>query len=371
MRWLFPLLLLATWLPQPARTAQPAGAQELAGDWEGSIAGKLPVVLHLRFAENMLLATLDSPTQGAYGLAGASEKLEGTKLSFDVPVVKSSFMGEIGSDGRTIAGTWTQAGQSSPLSLRQTVTAAELAQIRPSPVDGDWSGVLRAGSVSLRLIFHLRAASGGRIACAVDSLDQVAMGIPCADVKLDGQQLSLAVPAVRGSYTGTLSDDGRTLHGQWSQGEPLELNLKRTVQIPPQVPQPAFARAPVSLQELRSALDRELVPVMEGWPQGGLVAGITEHGQREVMAWGTAKADSIFEIGSVTKTFTALTLAQMVEQKKVTLGEPIRELLPPGSVARPPGPEITLLDLATQHSGLPRLPDNMQPADPADPYADY
>jgi CubicO group peptidase (beta-lactamase class C family) len=61
----------------------------------------------------------------------------------------------------------------------------------------------------------------------------------------------------------------------------------------------------------------------------------------------------------------------MVEQKKVRLDEPVRELLPPNTVAKPAGPEITLLDLSDQHSGLPRMPDNFAPADPTNPYADY
>jgi CubicO group peptidase (beta-lactamase class C family) len=84
------------------------------------------------------------------------------------------------------------------------------------------------------------------------------------------------------------------------------------------------------------------------------------------------KADSLFEIGSITKTFTGLILAQMVEQGKIRLDEPVRELLPKGTVEKPAsGGEITLLDLATQHSGLPRMPDNFDPNNPEDPYADY
>ncbi len=61
----------------------------------------------------------------------------------------------------------------------------------------------------------------------------------------------------------------------------------------------------------------------------------------------------------------------MVEQGKVRFDDPVREFLPPGSVSKPAGSEITLLSLATQHSGLPRAPDNIHPADPANPYADY
>ena len=35
------------------------------------------------------------------------------------------------------------------------------------------------------------------------------------------------------------------------------------------------------------------------------------------------------------------------------------------------GREMTLLDLATHQSGLPRMPNNFSGADPADPYAEY
>jgi CubicO group peptidase (beta-lactamase class C family) len=61
----------------------------------------------------------------------------------------------------------------------------------------------------------------------------------------------------------------------------------------------------------------------------------------------------------------------MVEQGKVKLEDPVRELLPAGTVQKPAGAEITLLDIATQHSGLPRMPDNFTPADGSNPYADY
>src|ERR1019366_6607426 len=98
---------------------------------------------------------------------------------------------------------------------------------------------------------------------------------------------------------------------------------------------------------------------------------VVEHGVRSVFSYGTAKADSIFEIGSISKTFTGLILSQMQQQGKVKFDEPVRELLPPGTVAKPAGDEITLLDLATQHSGLPPLPDNFKAADPSNPYADY
>ncbi len=86
-------------------------------------------------------------------------------------------------------------------------------------------------------------------------------------------------------------------------------------------------------------------------------------------------ADSIFEIGSITKVFTALALAKQSLAGLVDLDEPVRQLLPAGvQVPSRAGREITLRHLATHTSGLPRLPKGMlwrvllRPSEP-DPYA--
>ena len=135
--------------------------------------------------------------------------------------------------------------------------------------------------------------------------------------------------------------------------------------------------APVALAELQAVLDRDMAPVLksgalEPSTGGGVTIGVIQHGERRIFTYGTAKPDSVFEIGSITKTFTGLILAQMVLQGKVRFDEPVRALLPTGTVAKPAtGAEITLLDLSIQHSGLPRMPDNFHPADPDNPYADY
>src|SRR5581483_3906683 len=72
-----------------------------------------------------------------------------------------------------------------------------------------------------------------------------------------------------------------------------------------------------------------------------------------------------------TKIFTALALAQMAQQGLVKLDEPVRQLMPPGTVERPFGAEITLLDLATHHSGLPRMPSGFFQKNKDDPFADF
>ena len=133
------------------------------------------------------------------------------------------------------------------------------------------------------------------------------------------------------------------------------------------------AVAPVQAPEMQSLMNRDLDALRRSgaFVHGGVSIGISIHGVRRVFAYGTAKPDSIFEIGSVTKTFTALALAQMAQQGLVKLDEPVRDLLPPGTVEKPNGAEITLLDLATHHSGLPRMPSGFYQKNKDDPFADF
>lgn len=82
--------------------------------------------------------------------------------------------------------------------------------------------------------------------------------------------------------------------------------------------------------------------------------------------------NTVFEIGSITKVFTGSLLADMVARGEVKLEDPVAKYLPQTvKVPSRNGKQITLLDLATQSSGLPRLPNNMRPADFNNPYADY
>jgi D-alanyl-D-alanine-carboxypeptidase/D-alanyl-D-alanine-endopeptidase len=67
--------------------------------------------------------------------------------------------------------------------------------------------------------------------------------------------------------------------------------------------------------------------------------------------------ETLFEIGSVTKVFTALLLADMVRRGEVALSDPVSKYLPPGiTLAAPDGRSITLEDLATHTAGLPFWP---------------
>ncbi len=111
----------------------------------------------------------------------------------------------------------------------------------------------------------------------------------------------------------------------------------------------------------------------------GIVVGIVEETGNRVFSYGALSKNgtpvdgsTLFEIGSITKVFTSLVLAQMVVQNRVQLDDPIAKYLPI-TVQAPThhGKQILFKHLATHTSGLPRIPNNLNVKNWNDPYANY
>ena len=110
-------------------------------------------------------------------------------------------------------------------------------------------------------------------------------------------------------------------------------------------------------------LDPRLAPIagLVGGRVRGAVAVLIEDGQRTEGSWGTSgtdrplDSDTRFEIGSVSKTFTATLLAEMVGHGEVALDDRVAKYVS-GVPASRAGEEVTLVDLATHAAGMPRLP---------------
>jgi D-alanyl-D-alanine-carboxypeptidase/D-alanyl-D-alanine-endopeptidase len=112
----------------------------------------------------------------------------------------------------------------------------------------------------------------------------------------------------------------------------------------------------------------------------GIVVGVIEPRGRRVIAYGNLangdprplNGDTVFEIGSITKLFTSLLLADMAERNEVALDDPVAKFLPATvKVPERRAEQITLEDLATHKSGLPRMPGNVDPGDPGNPFKEY
>lgn len=206
----------------------------------------------------------------------------------------------------------------------------------------------------------------------------------------------------------TASDLPKKRPGWWQAARQLPLVLLALILLP-------GAHAADTATAGRERVDALVQPLLDGELTSGLVVGLVQsaeaanryvdpsgtaiigYGQRGVppavglqknagepsnsqpaaaaesdLAHQPPDADTVFEIGSITKPFTGLLLADMIERGEVTLEEPVAQLLPePVKSPSYEGRPITLLDLVTHTSALPRLPRNLAPADPNDPYADY
>ena len=118
----------------------------------------------------------------------------------------------------------------------------------------------------------------------------------------------------------------------------------------------------------------------------GMVAGLLDATGRRIVTYGRSDSaddrpldgDSVFEIGSITKIFPSLLLADMAVRGELALDDPVSKYLPAGvTVPAHNGKQITLLDLATYSSGLPNDPTNLPKLDGAtlrehfNPYENY
>jgi serine-type D-Ala-D-Ala carboxypeptidase/endopeptidase len=142
-------------------------------------------------------------------------------------------------------------------------------------------------------------------------------------------------------------------------------------------PAPAPAWSVPSDAEIRQILAERIDTRHQGV---GIVVGVIDAHGRRVVSYGALNqgdprplnGDTVFEIGSASKVFTSLLLSEMVLGGQVKLDDPAAKYLPAGdTMPERGGKQITLIDLATHTSGLPRLPDNFHPKDMGNPYADY
>ena len=112
----------------------------------------------------------------------------------------------------------------------------------------------------------------------------------------------------------------------------------------------------------------------------GIVVAVIDEGGPHYFSAGVKSLQSkepvderaVFEIGSISKTFTGILLADKVMKGEMKLDDPLQNYLPQGITAPVRNSEsIKLVHLSNHTSSLPRLPGNMNPGNPANPYADY
>jgi serine-type D-Ala-D-Ala carboxypeptidase/endopeptidase len=121
----------------------------------------------------------------------------------------------------------------------------------------------------------------------------------------------------------------------------------------------------------RERVDLEETPgIAVAWLEDGKV-NYYNYGFSNIAAKQPVSSKTLFEIGSITKTFTCSVLSLLVVRKELALDDAAQKYLSTIKLPEKNGKQITLLNLATAHSGLSRMPTNFSPADPMNPYVDY
>ena len=131
-----------------------------------------------------------------------------------------------------------------------TRVRAQSTPADPQDIADTWQGTLHAGQ-DLRIVYKITKADGGGYKAVSYSIDQGGQPIPVSAITLQGSTVKILVPAVRGTYEGKLSSDGKTIAGNWTQGpNPLPLVLTRatpetewTIPTPPPPLPPMDANA--------------------------------------------------------------------------------------------------------------------------------
>ncbi len=107
-------------------------AQSIAGDWYGTLnypgTGTLHIVFHITKTGDSYSTTMDSPDQGARGLATNSTTVAGDKLTIEASKFGVTYTGTFLPDSNKINGTFKQVNNSTPLNLTTSKPAAVVAR---------------------------------------------------------------------------------------------------------------------------------------------------------------------------------------------------------------------------------------------------
>lgn len=97
---------------------------------------------------------------------------------------------------------------------------------------GDWHGTLEANGNTMHVLWHVVAASDGTVTSTFDNVDEDIMGIKVKTITVEGSKITLAVDDqveangstvnIKGSFSGTVSENGKEVSGTWTQDEPQQ-----------------------------------------------------------------------------------------------------------------------------------------------------
>ncbi|MGM0430423.1 MAG: serine hydrolase domain-containing protein [Pseudomonadota bacterium] len=308
--------------------------EELEGVWRGELVLQEDVSIALGINVDNGQLTLDSPNQGMFDHQPTKFSVKDNKIEFTDRSLNASYRGEL-NDGQ-LEGTFTQ-GKKRSITMHKLTQDDKTRLTYEATYKGDLP--VSEGS-SLPLQVNIAVVHDGYIA-TLDSPAQQSFGIPLNDVHIDNSTLSFKSPMIQASFNGKKATKG--YEGTFNQGQEFPLTLRKT-----------------------DSDDKQTSAPSPKLGEHGAAVAIIEQDEVKTQFYGEHDHNTQYEIGSVTKTMVAYLLAHAVVNESTTLDTPVNEFWPQAPDT------VTLGQLATQHSGLPRLPENLfSKADQTDPYAHY
>lgn len=159
------------------------------------------------------------------------------------------------------------------------------------------------------------------------------------------------------------------------------MNIRRCAIVLLSIAITSFASIPIAAAQnlTDQSVENAAKPLIENHVVDGLSIAYIEGGRPGIVHLGRANQSgqkpndqTVYELGSISKLFTSLLLADATLRGEVNIYTAAN--VPNTARIRLPSRDsrsIKWIDLSTHRSGLPRLPDNLSPADPSNPYRDY
>ncbi len=308
----------------------------LDGQWRGELKFEQGVSLALGINIDEGKITLDSPNQGMFGREPTAYTLSGDKVIIEEKELKASFEGTL--EGNTLTGKFTQ-GKTISIEL-QKLDAGDRERL---VFEGGYAGDLIIDkTATLPVKLNVAVLPDGYLG-TLDSPAQHSYGIPLTDMQINAESVSFQSPMINATYSAEYKDGAYV--GTFVQGMERPLTLKKVA----------------AGEEGQTS-----APKPQAGEHGGARAVITPDGV-ETQFYADHNAQTLYEIGSNTKTMVAYLLAKAAVEGDLKADARLATYWPDAPDA------ITLAQLASHHSGLPRLPANLtlDEASYSDPYAGY
>ncbi len=220
---------------------------------------------------------------------------------------------------------------------------------------GHWEGAIEIPGSPLTIIVDLARDQGGAWSGAVSIPQQGASNLSAGGIAVDGASVSFALSGIPGEpkFSGTLSEDGDHIEGQFTQGgASFPFNLERATAPAADADASVAALEPVIEQALK---DFKVPGLGLAVVVDGKVVTARGYGLRDMERSLPVDEHTLFAIGSATKAFTSCLLATLVDEGKLEWDTPVADLIPGFRLEDDHATlHLTVRDMLSHASGLPR-----------------